>query len=419
MTTGKPLLDYRTSFDASPLPENVFKRFNRWMEDGKLGFVELPEDTALLNDTLELAHDIHKSSDRMIVCGIGGSSLGLRALLSAMEKSRSRVSVVDSPDSSMLKKLVSRFDPDSTAISVITKSGGTAETMAIFLTLYGWLRESRDADRRVIAITDPCKGDLRKLARDRKWNSLPVPPSVGGRFSVLSPVGLFPAAFEGIDVKSLLRGAQTVTEDYFENGSESVAARIAAGYLHNFKSHTVHVFFPYDDRLHDTALWIAQLWAESLGKKTDLSGNEVFTGQTPLACRGPADQHSLLQLFTEGPRDKTVTILTAPGDKDAARIPGGFNDYPSIAYLEGRTPDELRLAEAEAAGKAFEEAGIPVSYLEMRYLDAHSLGELLMSLEIATVLTGLALNINPLDQPGVERCKVLIYKAMNRPGYQI
>ena len=114
-----------------------------------------------------------------------------------------------------------------------------------------------------------------------------------------------------------------------------------------------------------------------------------------------------------------MTVLTAPGESGAVRIPGGFEDYPSIAYLEGRTPDELRLAEAEAVGAAMEEVGIPVSYLEMPFLDSRSLGELLMSLEIATVLTGLALNINPLDQPGVERCKVLIYKAMNRPGYNI
>ena len=419
MATGTPLLDYRTSFDFNPLPENVFKRFNNWIEGGKLGFIELPEDTALLHDTLELVHEIKNSSDRMIVCGIGGSSLGLRALLSAMEKSESGVSIVDSPDSRMLEKLVSRCDPDSTALAVITKSGGTAETMAIFLTLYRWLRESEDADSRVIAITDPHKGDLRKLAHDRAWNSLPVPTSVGGRFSVLSPVGLFPAAFAGIDIKSLLRGAWVITKDYFKNGSESLAARIAAGYLHNFNCCPIHVFFPYDDRLHDTALWFAQLWAESLGKKTDLSGNEVFMGQTPLACRGPADQHSLVQLFTEGPRDKTVTVLTTPGDSGATRIPGGFNDYPSIAYLEGRTPDDLRLAEAEATGAALEEVGIPVSYLEMRSLNARCLGELLMSLEIATVLTGLALNINPLDQPGVERCKVLIYKAMNRPGYHI
>ena len=419
MNTGAPLLNYRTSFDFNPLPEDVLKRFDKWLEDGKLGFMELPEDTALLHETLDLVHEIQKSSDRMIVCGIGGSSLGLRALLSAMEKSQSVVSVVDSPDSRMLKKLVSSCDPDSTALTVITKSGGTAETMAIFLTLYRWLRKSRNADSRIIAITDPVRGDLRRLAHDRTWNSLPVPPSVGGRFSVLSPVGLFPAAFEGIDVKSLLHGAEVVTEDFFKNGSESLTARISAGYLHNFNTCPVHVFFPYDDRLYDTAQWFAQLWGESLGKKTDLSGNDLFIGQTPLTCRGPADQHSLVQLFAEGPRDKTVTVLTTPEDSDAARIPGGFNDYPSIAYLEGRTPDELRLAEAEATGAALEEVGIPVSYLSMQSLDEYSLGELLMSLEIATVLTGLALNINPFDQPGVERCKVLIYKAMNRSGYNI
>ncbi|MCK5064251.1 MAG: hypothetical protein KAQ97_03155, partial [Candidatus Fermentibacteraceae bacterium] len=279
MATGIPLIDYRTSYDFKPLPDKVLRSFESWIEGGKLGFMELPEDKDLLHDTLELVHDISNSCDRMIVCGIGGSSLGLRALLSALDRSQSGVSVVDSPDSRMLAELVSRCNPDSTALTVITKSGGTAETMAIFLTLYRWLLDSEDPDSRVIAITDPRKGDLRKLARDRAWNSLPVPPSVGGRFSVLSPVGLFPAAFAGIDIKSLLHGAQVITEDFINNGADSVTARIAAGYLHNFISHPVHVFFPYDDRLFDTALWFAQLWGESLGKKTDLSGNKVFTGQ--------------------------------------------------------------------------------------------------------------------------------------------
>ena len=176
--------------------------------------------------------------------------------------------------------------------------------------------------------------------------------------------------------------------------------------------------FPYNDRLFDTALWFSQLWGESLGKKMNLEGKPTLTGQTPLACRGPADQHSLLQLFMDGPRDKTVTILTTPPDRNAPRIPAGFEKYPSLAYLSGITPDELMIAEASATGKALEENGIPVSYIEMKKLDERSLGELIMSLEIATVLTGLALDINPLDQPGVERGKVLTYAALNRPGYE-
>jgi glucose-6-phosphate isomerase len=357
----------------------------------------------------------------MIVCGIGGSSLGLRALLSAFSKTLDQkeiVIVADSPDSALISELTTSMDPDRTSVTVITKSGSTAETLSVFLSLYGWIAESANGESGITVITDPQDGDLRRLASDRNWSSLPVPPSVGGRFSVLSPVGLFPAAFARIDVQALLQGAQTVVTDFQERGTASLAAKIAAGFLSNFSRYPVHVMFPYNDKLFNTALWFSQLWGESLGKKMDLSGRLKVTGQTPLACRGPADQHSLLQLFMEGPQDKTVTVLTTQPDRNAPIIPAGFEGYPSLAYLSGFTPDELRLAEASATGKALQENGIPVSYFEMKKLDERTLGELIMLLEIATVLTGLALDINPLDQPGVERGKVLTYAAMKRPGYE-
>ncbi len=421
MSTELPGLDFRTSYRFAPLPDRIIADFAEWEKDGKLGFMDLPGDSELLSQTLELADTVRGYADRMIVCGIGGSSLGLRALLSTFSRSldrKEKVVVADSPDSALISEITARMDPERTSIAVITKSGGTAETLSIFLSLYGWKAGSANGESGITVITDPRKGDLRQLAIDRNWPSLPVPPSVGGRFSVLCPVGLFPAAFAGIDVKALLEGAQTVVTDFQERGTASLAAVISAGFLHNFSSYPVHAMFPYNDRLFDTALWFSQLWAECLGKKVDLSGRPTVTGQTPLACRGPADQHSLLQLFMEGPGDKTVTILTTQPDASAPRIPAGFEEYPSMAYLSGFTPDELRIAEAKATGNALQENGIPVSYLEMKKLDERTLGELIMSLEIATVLTGLALNINPLDQPGVERGKVLTYAAMNRPGYE-
>lgn len=414
-------LVFRTSYDSDPLPERTIDVFNEWEKEGKLGFMDLPDDSELLGETLLLAEKVRGYADRMIVCGIGGSSLGLRALLSAFSRNlnnKEKVIVADSPDSGLICELTRCMNPDRTSVTVITKSGSTAETISVFLSLYDWIAESSNGEKGITVITDPEKGDLRRLAYDRKWSSLPVPSSVGGRFSVLSPVGLFPAAFAEIDVKALLQGALEVAADFREKGTASLAAEIAAGFLTNFSRCPVHVFFPYNDRLFSTALWFSQLWAESLGKKMDLSGRPEVTGQTPLACRGPADQHSLLQLFMEGPQDKTVTILTTPTDMNALKIPGGFEEYPSLAYLEGLTPDELRTAEASATGKALEENGIPVSYLEMKKLDERTLGELIMSLEIATVLVGLALGINPLDQPGVERCKVLTYAALNRPGYE-
>jgi glucose-6-phosphate isomerase len=421
LNTEASELVFRTSYDYAPVPEKIISTFNKWEEDGKLGFMSLPEDSELLDETLRLADTIRGFVDRMIVCGIGGSSLGLRALLSAFPGTfdeKIKVIVADSPDSALIDEITGSMNPDRTSLTVITKSGGTAETMSIFLSLVRWIAESANGEKGITAITDPIKGDLRRLVRDRKWHSLPVPPSVGGRFSVLSPVGLFPAAFAGIDIKALLWGAGAVAADYRERGSYSLAAEIAAGFLCNISKYPIHTFFPYNDRLFDTALWFSQLWAESLGKKENLSGDPIVTGQTPLACRGPADQHSLVQLFMEGPQDKTVTILTTPKDSNAPKLPGGFEEYPSLSYLEGITPDELRTAEAGATGKALEENGIPVSYIEMKKFDERTIGELLMSLEIATVLTGLALDINPLDQPGVERGKVLTYKALNRPGYE-
>ncbi|MBN2585877.1 MAG: hypothetical protein JXA64_03710 [Candidatus Fermentibacteraceae bacterium] len=416
MSREAPSLELRTSFDHEPLDSGVMDVFSEWQEKGKLGFMDLPGDEELFRSAMEAAGIMRGRSSRMVVTGIGGSSLGLKALMDALSTDPP-VTIADSPDSAFISRLESELDPASTSVTVITKSGGTAETMAIFISLRRWLERTGDSADRIVAVTDPERGDLRRLANAMGWLTLTVPPSVGGRFSVMSPVATFPAAYAGVDVRSLLKGAAAVTSDFRDLREESLAARAASAFLTNFKDYPVHAFFTYDDRLFSTALWFSQLWGESLGKKLDLSGREVRIGQTPLACRGPADQHSLVQLFMEGPADKTVTFVTTPSMDDAPVLPGGFEEYPSIAYLEGLTLDRLRLAEGDATARALEERGVPVSRLCMASLDAEALGELMMTLEMATVLCGLALGIDPLDQPGVERGKVLTYEALGRPGY--
>jgi glucose-6-phosphate isomerase len=268
-------------------------------------------------------------------------------------------------------------------------------------------------------VTDPVRGDLRRLATERGWKTLPVPPGVGGRFSVLSPVGIYPAAFSGIDATSLLAGARLVADEFLAAGSGSLASTVASAFLSRFRTHPVHVFMPYTDLLWETSLWFSQLWAESLGKARDLDGGETCTGQTPLACRGPADQHSLLQLFMEGPPDKAVTLVTAGPDETCpvGDVENPFGSYPAMEYLYGRSPDLLRNAEAVATATALRERGLPVDLIGMPEVTAETLGQLLMLLEISTALTGYALNIDPMDQPGVERSKILTYRAMGRPGY--
>lgn len=407
------LFEFRTGYSWKPIEAAVLKRFEEWNESGKLGFMELPVQEDLHRMSVLKAVEYAGEFDTLFVAGIGGSSLGLQAMLSAFRRERGRVCLIDSPDAGLIAETVDERSSGRSAICVITKSGGTAETLSIFMELRRLL--GRDAP--VMAITDPAKGPLRKLAAEKGWDTLPVPGNVGGRFSVLSSVGLFPGEVAGIDTAEILQGASAIRTDFLSRGAESLAATVAGAFLSRFSSHPVHVFMPYTDRLHQLAFWFSQLWAESLGKAVDLDGSPVRTGQTPLACRGPADQHSMVQLFMEGPGDKTVTILAEECQGEANHPVGEFSHVPSMSYLEGRSPDELRRAEAAATAEALAEMKVPVSEITIPGVAGDILGQLFMAFEIATVLCGLALNVNPLDQPGVERGKILTYRAMGREGF--
>jgi glucose-6-phosphate isomerase len=416
---AEPIIEFRASYEFGPPDPEALSRMNARRGAGELGFLDLPRDRDLLDASVGASVDTARECRNMVVAGIGGSSLGLRALLAALVPGEERVTVIDSPDSRLLERVTGRLDPETTAVTVITKSGGTAETMAVFMGLHEWLPAGL-RDRRITAVTDPGNGDLRRMATERGWRTLPVPPSVGGRFSVLSPVGMYPAAFAGIDVYALAGGASLAADDFDLNGTGSTAAAVSAAFTSRFATHPVHVFMPYTDLLWETALWFSQLWAESLSKARDLDGSPAAAGQTPLACRGPADQHSLLQLFMEGPPDKAVTIVTVDDDagKDGEGAADGFfSGYSSTGYLCGRSPDILRNTEASATGMALQERGLPVDYIRLSRLAPGTMGRLLMVLETATALTGFSLNVNPMDQPGVERSKVLTYGAMGRPGY--
>ncbi|NLI02945.1 MAG: glucose-6-phosphate isomerase [Candidatus Fermentibacter daniensis] len=403
-------------FDFPGISRQALEAFGEWRRAGRLGFMQLPFEREYEAMCLETAKSFDGLVDDVVLDGIGGSALGARCLLSALAAgpdARPGIHVIDSPDPFTVSRIKESCDPARTLLLVITKSGSTAETMSLFLSFHDWLPEDL-RDSRIVTVTDPARGDLRRLSTDRGWPSLPVPPSVGGRYSVLSPVGLLPAALAGIDTSALLDGAASSVEDFDSDAPGSLAGRLAACWLSHFVTHPVHVFFVYCDRLYDTALWFSQLWAESLGKTSpDGSGG---IGQTPLACRGPADQHSLVQLFMEGPSDKFFTFLEVGGPSEP--LPGGFQGYPSIEWLEGRTLGELRSAEASATASALEEKGLPVCRLSIdRSPDAFDMGRLLCTIEIATVLTGLSLGIDPLDQPGVERGKYLTFKQMGRPGW--
>jgi len=274
---------------------------------------------------------------------------------------------------------------------------------------------------RMIVTTDLKKGVLRELADRESLLSFPVPANVGGRFSVLSAVGLFPAAMVGIDIQALLRGAAHMERRCREADWRKNPGYLLGALLYLFavkKQRKLVVVMPYASSLLETAEWFQQLWAESLGKEKDRHGRVVHAGSTPLRALGVTDQHSQLQLYGEGPEDKVVLFLHLEKFGKACPIPAAFPDQESLAYLGGHSLAELISAEALATEFALTRQGRPNLKIILPELAAEVMGQLLFMAEVATVFAGGLWQINPLDQPGVEAGKQYTYGLMGRKGFE-
>ncbi|HEV2291032.1 MAG TPA: glucose-6-phosphate isomerase [Gemmatimonadales bacterium] len=402
---------------------------------GEYGFLALGEMTDDVRHITQFAETLGQAHDHVLVLGIGGSALGARALLSALRRPAwnehtdegrefyPRLTIVDNVDPASVADALRRIDPRRVLVNVISKSGGTAETLAQYLIVRDWLEGALGAaaTRHLVFTTDPARGALREIGRREGIAMLDVPPGVGGRFSVLSPVGLLPAALVGIDVGALLAGARTAVaaaagDDLLQNPAALYAALLhAADTGHGAR---IHALMPYSDRLRDVAEWYRQLWAESLGKRVGRDGSEVFAGPTPLAAVGATDQHSQVQLFMEGPFDKVVTFIAVDDPGTDVAIPAREGLPPDLAYLGGHTLGGLLTAEREATAAALAQHGRMNCTLRLPDLSPESVGELLMFLQLATGFAGAWYGVDPFDQPGVELAKVLTYGALGRPGFE-
>jgi glucose-6-phosphate isomerase len=402
---------------------------------GELGFFELPEQRDVLADIRSFADGIGQAFDTVVVLGIGGSALGTLALQQALLPPRwnelddeardyfPRLYVLDNVDPATIGPLLDRLDLGRTLFNVVSKSGATAETMAQFLIVKDRLRQQFDEDgvrRHLLFTTDPEKGVLRRLAREEGVPALPIPPNVGGRFSVLSAVGLLPAALVGIDVEALLDGAAAMDRrcDTAELADNPAGLFAMLQYLADTElGAPIHVMLAYSDRLYPIADWFRQLWAESLGKRVDRAGREVHVGPTPVKALGATDQHSQVQLYMEGPFDKTITFLSSRDPGPDLPIPHVYPAIDELAYLGGHTLGELLAVERTATASALARQGRMNMSLELPVVDARTLGELMMLLQIATVYGGALYDVDPLDQPGVELGKQLTYGLMGRRGF--
>lgn len=399
-------------------------------QSGQLGFYDLPYDKSQADQALKLAKAFQKKCDTFVLIGIGGSALGPLALKSALlpafwdllsdkeRRGKARCFMADNVDPVLLAGLLRVIDPKKTVFNIVSKSGTTSESLANYFVLRSALVKkvgAKNYSQHVVVTTDPEKGFLREMAVKENLPCLSIPPNVGGRFSVLTPVGLLPAAFMGIAIQDLLRGAAAMesacrTEELLENPA---AVYAAIQYLFYWKNRPISVMFPYSQSLQFVADWYCQLWAESLGKEQDLKGAKINVGPTPVRALGVTDQHSQVQLYMEGPHDKIITFLSVEDFGTDIPIPR-YNSHP----LGGSSLKKLLKAEEQATRLALTKNGRPHCTIRIPKLTASAIGELLMLLECAVAYAGELFGIDAFNQPGVELGKKLTKALMNEPGFE-
>ena len=421
--------------------ENMEHRINeidvklkRDRSEGRLQFMELPYKN--VDDIISLANEEATKYENFVLIGIGGSSWGSIALHTALShpyynllpasrrNGRPRFFVIDNCDPDETAGLFDIIDMKKTLVNVVSKSGTTPEPMANFVKCYEMMKRSvgKAYTEHFIITTDEGDGDgvLRRVAEREGIRCLEIPKRVGGRFSVFSPAGLFPAAVSGIDIKEVLNGARHMDEackkpDIWHNPAYMFAV---LEYLAIDKGYNISVLMPYSRKLRHFGNWYMQLWAESLGKEHDRDNNTVNAGSTPLKAIGAADQHSLLQLFNEGPFDKVITFIRVESYENDVSLPAVFRGWNELEYFGGHTLGELMKTEQFATELALTNHRRPNKTIVIPAINSFTVGALMYFFELVTTVMGELLNVNAFDQPGVEEGKRLTYALMGRRGFE-
>ncbi|HSA07009.1 MAG TPA: glucose-6-phosphate isomerase [Candidatus Gastranaerophilales bacterium] len=400
----------------------------KWLKWMNLGYQD-----ELIQEINQYAQSVKGKFDNLLVLGIGGSALGgicitealLKPYWNILDKNQRndfpRIFFVDNIDPDQINGLFDVLDLKKTLVNVITKSGTTAETMSAFMIIQERLEKELgdSAKENIVTTTDRNKGILREITNEKGYKSFIVPDDVGGRFSVFSAVGLLPFALTGINISEMLKGVREM-DDALKNTDveKNIAAQNALiHYLMDKKGKNLSVMMPYSSRLRYVSDWYVQLWAESLGKETDLDGNVANIGPTPLKALGATDQHSQIQLYNEGPNDKLINFIRVGCFDTELRIPEVLMET-GVGYLGGKSVNKLMNAEADATRIAVTDFKKPNVNILVPKVNEYYLGQLLYMLEVQTAIAGALYNIDTFNQPGVEQGKNYTYALMGRKGYE-
>lgn len=385
----------------------------RAYEDESLPILQLPSQQADLDPLQPIADHYRTSFKDVVILGTGGSSLGGRALHEMASPRRGantngapNLHIVTNVDPFSFYALFQRLNPETTGVIVISKSGGTTETVMQFLAVLPRFREvlgDAALKKHFTVITEPKDNPLRRLGQRFGLPVLDHDPKVGGRYSVLSLVGMLPAMISGLDPMDVRHGAQVVLEQSLgaahpDESLPAIGAAVNVG-LARHRDVTSAVMLAYSDRLGSLARWYRQLWAESLGKEGQ--------GTTPIYGTGPVDQHSQLQLWLDGPKDKMFTVLGGPIAHGSEPIQADLADDPKLSFMVGSTLGDLMDASRRATAETLANSGCPVRLITLEEINEASMGGLMMHFMLETILAAHLMQVDPFDQPAVEHGKVL------------
>lgn len=405
-------LKLRYEAQRARLPK-ALEQLQAWRTEG-LPHFWIPYDRDGLTASFEKASPVLQGADDIVLLGIGGSSLGAQALAQLTfwgtpayaPRSAPRLHVWENLDPATLARALETAQRPGTRYVVISKSGSTTETMIQVLALKSLLSDA-DARSRMIAIVEPGDSALRRFASGLGLVTLDHDPKLGGRYSVLSHVGLLPAHAIGLDVFAIRAGAGNALNTCLTEGPASAPAEAAAMSVAAAEcGFSQSVLFAYSDRLASLGMWWRQLWGESLGKQG--------RGTTPIRAMGPVDQHSQLQLYVDGPANKLFTFITLDDAGTGIRVPADGALHLGLEWLAGRRVQDVTAAQAGATAEALRLRAHPVRTITLSRLDEGMMGGLMMHLMLETLLTAALMGVNPFDQPGVEGGKVLTRRFLEQ-----